>query len=218
MAIELTAHEARVIGCLLEKELTTPDQYPLSLHALTAACNQKTNRDPILELGTQAVQEVTDALVKRHLVSDRGGYGGRVTKFKHRFCNTDFGALKFDPPALGIVCVLLLRGPQTPGELRAHTQRLCEFADANAVESTLEDLLTRPDGPFVARLARASGARESRYAHLFSGFIESASEVAGGVGEPVARGPSLTDRVTALEREVVALRAEIAMLRADPNE
>ena len=219
MAIELSADEARIIGCLLEKELTTPDQYPLSLNALTAACNQKTNRDPVLELGTQAVQNTVDALVKRHLVSDRGGYGGRVTKYKHRFCNTDFGVLKFDPQSLGIVCVLLLRGPQTPGELRAHTNRLCEFADANAVESTLEDLMTRPDGPFVARLARAPGAREVRYAHLFSGFIESAPDVPSAAGSSALRTPGLADRVAALEAEVAALRAEIASLRStrDPD-
>jgi uncharacterized protein YceH (UPF0502 family) len=177
MKIELTANEARVIGCLIEKEITTPDQYPLSLNALTNACNQKTNREPVLELAESAVQQVVDGLLKKYLVSDKSaGYGGRVTKYKHRFCNTEFGSLKFSKQELGIVCVLLLRGPQTPGELRTRTNRLCEFSDAGEVDSTLKGLMERDDGPFVARLARAAGARESRYAHLFSGAIESVAE------------------------------------------
>ena len=114
MTIELTAHEARVIGCLIEKEITTPEQYPLSLNALTNACNQKSNRDPVLELGESTVQETLDQLAKKYLVSTQTGYGSRVTKFQHRFCNTEYGTLKFTPQELGIVCELLLRGPQTP--------------------------------------------------------------------------------------------------------
>src|SRR5271163_4392605 len=170
MKIELLPLEARVIGCLIEKEITTPDQYPLSLNALANACNQKTNREPVLELREAEVQQTLDSLMKKHLVSDKSaGYGGRVTKYKHRFCNTEFGSLKFSKQELGVVCVLLLRGPQTPGELRARTNRLCEFADSDQVEATLRDLMVRDDGPFIARLPRAAGARESRYAHLFSG-------------------------------------------------
>ena len=177
MNIEFSPNEARVIGCLIEKEITTPDQYPLSLNALTNACNQKTNRDPVLELSEAVVQQTVDALMKKYLVSDKSaGYGGRVTKYKHRFCNTEFGSLKFSKQELGIICVLLLRGPQTPGELRARTNRLCEFADAEQVEATLKNLMAREDGPFIARLPRAAGARESRYAHLFSGIIESVPE------------------------------------------
>ncbi len=211
MSHELTALEARVIGALIEKEITTPDQYPLSLNALLAACNQKTNREPILELSLSVVQETLDALVKAHLVSDRGGYGGRVTKYKQRFCNTEFGGLKFTTQELGIVCVLLLRGAQTPGELRAHTQRLCEFADAQAVEAALEALLTRNDGPFIARLPRAPGARESRYVHLFSGHVESVAAPAAVPYGP--RGESLAERVTALEETVRALREEMTNLK-----
>src|SRR5271165_2455524 len=177
MNIEFAPNEARVIGCLLEKEITTPDQYPLSLNALTNACNQKTNRDPVLELSEAAVQQTVDALMKKHMVSDKSaGYGGRVTKYKHRFCNTEFGSLKFSKQELGILCVMLLRGPQTPGELRSRTNRLCEFADAQEVEAALRGLLTREDGPFIARLERVPGTRESRYAHLFSGMIESVEE------------------------------------------
>jgi uncharacterized protein YceH (UPF0502 family) len=219
MNIELSPHAARVIGCLIEKEVTTPDQYPLSLNALTNACNQKTNREPVLELSESTVQQAVDALMKKHLVSDRSaGYGGRVTKYKHRFCNTEFGPLKFSKQELGIICVLLLRGPQTPGELRARTNRLCEFTDAEQVEAVLSGLLTREDGPFIARLARAAGARESRYAHLFSGVIESAPEPAAAAAAGEARaatsGADLESRIGRLEELVQQLRAQIDALKS----
>ncbi len=214
--IEFSAIEARVIGCLIEKEITTPDQYPLSLNALTNACNQKTNREPILELTETAVQQAVDSLMKKYMVSDKSaGYGGRVTKYKHRFCNTEFGSLKFSKQELGIICVLLLRGPQTPGELRARTNRLCDFADAGEVETALKGLMEREDGPFIARLARTAGARESRFAHLFSGLIESvpdseeSAEPGSGPG-----APSLSQRVTQLEAAVADLRAELTALKA----
>src|ERR1700724_4871155 len=120
MNIKLSPFDARIIGCLIEKEITPPDQYPLSLNALTNACNQKTNREPVLELTEAAVQQAVDALMKKYLVSDKSaGYGGRVPKYKHRFCNTEFGSFKLSKQELGIICVLLLRGPQTPRELRA---------------------------------------------------------------------------------------------------
>jgi uncharacterized protein YceH (UPF0502 family) len=219
MNIELSAIEARVIGCLMEKEITTPDQYPLSLNALTNACNQKTNRDPVLELAESTVQQAVDSLMKKHLVSDRSaGYGGRVTKYKHRFCNTEFGPLKFSKQEFGVICVLLLRGPQTPGELRSRTNRLCEFADVTEVDGTLNGLMTREEGPFIARLARAPGARESRYAHLFSGMIESVAEPEASV-ESAARAPSigmteaLSGRVARLEELVEGLRVELDRLK-----
>ena len=223
MNIELSALEARVIGCLLEKETTTPDQYPLSLNALTNACNQKTNREPVLELTENVVQQTVDGLLKKHLVSDRSaGYGGRVTKYKHRFCNTEFGALKFSKQEVGILCVMLLRGPQTPGELRSRTNRLCEFDDAEAVQSALEGLMAREDGPFIARLARAPGARESRYAHLFSGTIESVPESAplqqsddGAIAALVA---NLAERIARLEELVDALRRDLDALKPAPAE
>jgi uncharacterized protein YceH (UPF0502 family) len=220
MNIEFSALEARVIGCLIEKEITTPDQYPLSLNALTNACNQKTNREPVLELAESAVQTAVDALMKKYMVSDKSaGYGGRVTKYKHRFCNTEFGSLKFSKQELGILCVLLLRGPQTPGELRARTNRLCDFADAAGVEATLKSLMTREDGPFVARLARAAGAREPRYAHLFSGSIESAPDepasaaASGPSAAADSLAPSMAARVTRLEELVERLRLEIEALK-----
>ena len=212
MNIELSQNEARVVGCLLEKEVTTPDQYPLSLNALTNACNQKTNRDPVLELSEAVVQQAVDTLMKKYLVSDKSaGYGGRVTKYKHRFCNTEFGSLKFSKQEFGIICVLLLRGPQTPGELRTRTNRLCVFADSEQVEATLKNLMAREDGPFIARLARAAGARESRYAHLFSGSIESVEESAAPVDmAPDATG--LSQRVSQLEEWVQQLKVEVGEL------
>jgi uncharacterized protein len=215
MNIEFSAIEARVVGCLIEKEITTPDQYPLSLNALTNACNQKTNREPVLELGESAVQQAVDALMKKYMVSDKSaGYGGRVTKYKHRFCNTEFGSLKFTPQELGVICVLLLRGPQTPGELRSRTNRLCEFTDAAQVESTLADLMQREDGPFIARLPRAAGARESRYAHLFSGNIESAPDTADASDTAgSSAGATLSERVASLENQMAELRVELDALK-----
>jgi uncharacterized protein len=216
MNIDLTPNEARVIGSLIEKEITTPDQYPLSLNALTNACNQKTNREPVLELAETTVQQTIDSLMKKYMVSDKSaGYGGRVTKYRHRFCNTEFGPLKFSPQELGTLCVMLLRGPQTPGEIRTRTNRLCEFPDVEAVESTLEALMTREDGPFVARLPRAPGARESRYAHLFFGAIESAPDP-GDVPSASDSGggtASLAHRVAELEASVAELRREVGALK-----
>jgi hypothetical protein len=215
MNIELSAIEARVIGCLIEKEITTPDQYPLSLNALTNACNQKTNREPVLELAETAVQQAVDSLMKKYLVSDKSaGYGGRVTKYKHRFCNTEFGTFKLSKQELGIICVLLLRGPQTPGELRSRTNRLCDFADSAQVESTLAGLMQREDGPFIARLQRAPAARESRYAHLFSGMIESVPDSPDPEEFAVAHtGGSLGQRLALLEEKVAALRTELDALK-----
>jgi hypothetical protein len=218
MNIEFTPIEARVIGCLIEKEITTPDQYPLSLNALTNACNQKTNREPVLELSESTVQQTVDTLMKKYMVSDKSaGYGGRVTKYRHRFCNTEFGPLKFSAQELGTLCVMLLRGPQTPGELRTRTNRLCEFPDAEAVESTLRALMTREDGPFVARLARAPGARESRYTHLFFGAVESApdpGDAPAALAAETAGAASLAHRVAQLESAVAELRGELEALKA----
>jgi len=209
MNIELSPNEARVIGCLLEKEVTTPDQYPLSLNALTNACNQKTNREPVVEWSEAVVQQAVDSLMKKHLVSDKSaGYGGRVTKYKHRFCNTEFGSLKFSPQEFGIICVLLLRGPQTPGELRSRTNRMCAFTDASHVETTLKNLMEREDGPFIARLPRAPGARESRYAHLFSGHLESVEEPSAAE-ESAAGTATLSQRVAQLEEQVRQRRGDI---------
>ena len=157
MPTELSAHEARVIGCLIEKQIATPDQYPLSLNSLTSACNQKSNRDPVLELDEREVQAIVDGLMKRQLVLEKSGFGSRVPKYQHLFCNTEFGSLRFSPQGTAIVCELLLRGPQTPGELRSHAARLAPLKDVGEVEAELEELMTRPDGPFVAKLPREPG-------------------------------------------------------------
>jgi hypothetical protein len=227
MNIEFTPNEARVIGCLIEKAITTPDQYPLSLNALTNACNQKTNREPVLELSESVVQQTVDSLMKKYMVSDKSaGYGGRVTKYRHRFCNTEFGPLKLSPQELGIVCVLLLRGPQTPVELRSRTNRLCEFTDVQQVESTLQGLMEREDGPFVTRLARAAGARESRYAHLFSGTPEWTAPpeperdtaAAGHAGSfDLGSAPAIGERLAQLEAIVEELRREVEALKNTPR-
>ena len=240
MKIELTPIEARVIGSLIEKQITTPDQYPLSLNALVNACNQKSNRDPVLELEERIVQQTVDDLGRKHLVVEKSGFGSRVPKYQHRFCNTEYGTLKLDPHELAIVCELLLRGPQTPGELRSRAARMAPFSDVSEVEAALTRLSDRADGPFVTRLAREPGRRDSRYAHLFSG------EVAGGGAEADSRRPGdpredhgaaasvaaaaearnslATDetafpdmrqeqRLSRLEEEVRALRAELDDLR-----
>jgi hypothetical protein len=215
----LNPEEVRVIGCLLEKESTTPDQYPLSLNALTAACNQKSARDPVMRLTAAEVQRVVDGLVKKYLVSDRAGFGGRVTKYKHRFCNTEFGSLQFTPQERGALCVLMLRGPQTPGEIRSHTQRLCEFEGVEEVEAALASLAAHERGPFVVRLPRDPGKRESRYAHLLSGPVAD-SEAVGPPARERAAVPSAAPvavpeqhRVAQLEARIDALTAELAALR-----
>jgi uncharacterized protein YceH (UPF0502 family) len=218
MPIELTLHEARVIGCLIEKQVTTPDQYPLSLNALTNACNQKSNRHPVLELGEREVQATVDGLMKRQLVLEKSGFGSRVPKYQHLFCNTQFGSLKFSPQGTAIVCELLLRGPQTPGELRTHAARLAPLKEVGEVEAELEDLLTRPDGPFVAKLPREPGRRESRYMHLFSGdappVMESAADATSTTTTPGSA--SLAERIATLEADVAELRREIALLSNRP--
>ena len=215
MTIELTAHEARVIGCLIEKQTATPDQYPLSLNALTNACNQKSNRDPVLALEEREVQAVVDGLVRRQLVLEKSGFGSRVPKFQHLFCNTQFGSLRFSPQGTAIVCELLLRGPQTPGQLRTHAARLAPLRDVGEVEREIEELMTRPDGPFVARLAREPGRRESRYMHLFSGEAppQVESEQFAPRSEPDPDSSLVAERIAALEAAVEELRREIEKLQ-----
>ncbi len=212
MKYQLTATEARVIGCLLEKQVTTPEQYPLSVNAVTLACNQKTNREPVMNLAEHEVQEQLDALVKRHYLRTVSGFGNRVTKYEQRFCNSEFGALKLNPAEVALIATLLLRGAQTPGELRTRAARMHEFADMQEVEQALEGLATREDGPFVLRLAREPGKRESRYMHLFSGEVDTADaapEAAASVADE-----TLLARVEALENEVEELKQRLDSLLA----
>ncbi|MBT1451249.1 DUF480 domain-containing protein [Glaciecola sp. XM2] len=171
MLVQLTEHQARVIGVLIEKEITTPDQYPLSLNALTLGCNQKSSRDPVMQLSESDVQEILDELRAKNLLFEHQSSGSRVVKYKHRFCNTEFSDLKFTPQQLAIVCVLLLRGPQTPGELRTRTNRLAQFANVTEVEAALDSLTDFNSETLVVKLAREPGKRESRFAHLFSGDV-----------------------------------------------
>ena len=203
-----------MIGCLIEKEVSTPDQYPLSLNALTNACNQKSNRDPVLSLDEHTVQETLDGLVKRHLAVEKTGFGSRVLKYSHRFCNSRYGPLQFTPQELGVVCELLLRGPQTPGELRSRTSRLCRFADVGEVDATLQELADREDGPFVVKLPREPGRRDSRYAHLFSGEIdiEALPAAATALAPGQSPGPE-DDRLARLEQRVETLAREVQELR-----
>ncbi|ARB85272.1 MULTISPECIES: YceH family protein [Yersinia] len=200
MKHSLNALEARVIGCLLEKQVTTPEQYPMSLNGVTVACNQKTNREPVMELSDSEVQQTLDFLLKKHLIRTQSG--NRVMKYEHRFCNSEFGNLKFSSAELAVITTLLLRGAQTPGELRTRTNRMHEFADVTETEEVLNQLAIREDGPFVVRLAREPGKRESRFMHLFSGDVAPASAIAENAeGESSA----LEERVAQLERQVIAL-------------
>jgi len=219
LRIELDSLEARVIGCLIEKQITTPDQYPLSLNALVAACNQKSNRDPVMSLDEPAVQRTLDALSRKHLVLERSGFGSRVPKYQHLFCNTEFGTLKFTPQELAIVCELLLRGPQTPGELRSRASRLATLTDVSEVETALRGLQERESGPLVARLPREAGRRESRYMHLFSGEAipeVSAGSVAAEEAPEGSAGETLESRVARLETELARIRAELEELKSRP--
>ncbi|WP_415894470.1 YceH family protein [Neptuniibacter sp. PT8_73] len=210
--MDLTSLQTRVIGCLLEKEITTPDQYPLSLNGLTTACNQKSNREPVLSLDESEVQNVLDELKEKRLVRDESGFGSRVSKFKHRFCNTEFSDLQFTAQQLAVICVLFLRGPQTPGELRTRTNRLCEFKDVSEVEATLTSLADHPMGSLVQRLAREPGKRESRFVHLFSGAVEDADvEMAGTDTDD--HNLTLQQRIARLEQEVADLKQEIMTLK-----
>lgn len=210
MNIELSPLEARVIGCLIEKEVTTPDYYPLTLNSLTAAVNQKSNREPVLSLSDAEVQDAVSELISRRLVSDESGFNSRASKFQHRFCNTEFGDLKLNAQELGIVCCLLLRGPQTPGELRTRTNRLCSFNDVKETEAVLERLAARESGPLVVKLPREPGKRESRYQHLFSGEVDlEALAVESSYASSLS-----SNKMEMLEAEVAELRQEVAELRA----
>ncbi|MDC5839652.1 YceH family protein [Vibrio europaeus] len=210
MNIELSQVEARVIGCLIEKEVTTPDYYPLTLNSLTTACNQKSNREPVLSLSDAEVQDAVDALIARRLVSDESGFNSRANKFQHRFCNTEFGDLKLSKQEKGIACCLLLRGAQTPGELRTRTNRLAEFSDVKELESVLEKMASREEGALVVKLPREAGKRESRYMHLFSGEVDIEALVSAA---PAPAGNS-SSRLDELEQEVASLKAELSELRS----
>lgn len=207
---DLTPIEARVIGSLIEKALTTPDQYPLSLNSLTLACNQKSNREPVMELLEAHVQNTLDALVKKHLVSPISAMGSRVVKYQHRFCNTQFSELQLSPGELAVVCVLLLRGWQTPGELRTRTQRMHDFNDVLDVEKVLHQMMGR-NPPLVTKLDREPGKREHRYAHLFGGDInEQANNSTSQL--PATNSNNSSDELASLREELNSLKEAYAAL------
>jgi uncharacterized protein YceH (UPF0502 family) len=217
MALELDALEQRVIGCLIEKQISTPDQYPLSLNALVNACNQRSNRDPVLEVDERTVQGVVDGLVRKQLLLEKSGFGSRVPKYQQLFCNTQFGSLKFTPQETAIVCELLVRGAQMPGELRSRAARLAPFKDVTEVESALEALAGRIDGACVERLPREPGRRESRYRHLFGEAtldrIDQAPTIdaTGSASAPSGRDEILA-RIEALEAAVESLQRQLQAL------
>jgi len=165
MQLQLSMEQQRVIGCLLEKQSTTPEHYPLSLNAITNACNQKSNRAPVVNYTEEQVQTTVDELISMRLVTVNEGLSGRVNKYDHRFCNTEFSHLQFDQQQRAIICLLLLRGAQTPGELKTRSSRLADFARIDDVEKSLEQLI---QSNHVKKLPRESGKRDCRYIHLFA--------------------------------------------------
>jgi hypothetical protein len=208
----LTATEVRVVGSLVEKQVTTPDYYPLTLNALVHACNQISNRDPVVQYGEQEVANAVESLRGRNLVYIFYGADSRVPKYKH-MAREVFG---LSPPELAALCVLMLRGPQTVGEVRGRTGRLHEFADLREVEETLEGLARR-DEPLVTKLPRQAGRKEARYAHLLSGApaVEEEPEGQAATAPPRASAARAGEgeRVARLEAEVEALRGELAEMR-----
>jgi len=205
---KLSPNEARVIGCLIEKSVVTPEQYPLTLNALTNACNQKSSRDPVMSLTQGEVQHTVRGLEAKKLVQINENFKSRVEKYTQRFCNSRFSELQFDDAERAIVCLLLLRGPQTPGELRARSGRLHAFEDNAAVVAALTSLMQREPRPLVVKLPRAPGRKDAEYMHLFSGDVD--------VQAYAERAPASPARssVADLEARVAALEAEVASLRA----
>lgn len=209
MDIVLNEVEARVLGSLVEKDVTTPDYYPLSLNALVNACNQKNNRDPVMTLHEDAVRQALDTLQAKRLAGPTSSADSRVTKYEHRMQEV----FNFTRGETAILCVLLLRGPQTPGELRGRTERMHHFEDLTEVQSSLQRLMQRD--PALARvLPRQPGTKESRYKHLLSGDTEDvAADVAVTRTSPGSRDPADNDRIARLEDEVASLRKEMADLK-----
>lgn len=208
-AIALTAAQARVLGALVEKEVTTPDYYPLSLNALMNACNQRSNREPVMDLDEEDVRQALHGLEDLRLAGRARGSDSRVTKYEHWLGE----AFNFSRAETALICVLLLRGPQTPGELRGRTERMHRFDELSDVMGGLQKLMER-EPPLVAVLPRQPGTKEARYAHLLSGAVEMAapqSHATGGGGVPSS--PEQEERMAQLELTVAEMRKEIAELR-----
>lgn len=207
MNILLNAVEARVLGSLIEKDITTPDYYPLSLNALVNACNQKNNREPVMNFDEEAVRQALTTLQEKRLAGPTSSADSRVTKYDHRSQEV----FNFTRAETAVYCVLLLRGPQTPGELRGRGERMHRFEHLDEVQSTLQRLMQR-EPPLATVLSRQPGTKESRYAHLLCGDVED-SVVARAPSPASSSGTSAAERVERLENEVANLRQEIAGLK-----
>jgi uncharacterized protein YceH (UPF0502 family) len=204
----LTPVEARVLGVLIEKSKTTPDAYPLTVNSLTAGCNQKTSREPVMNLTEPEVQAVLEELRGRTLIMESYGASGRVLRYAHNFAKV----YAVPSAAADLLAVLMLRGPQTASELRANCERLHHFADASAVEGYLDELAARESGALAVKLPRQPGAREQRWAHLLCGEVQAAAD--GGEMAGYTEHADLAERVERLEQEVAGLRAELRALLA----
>ena len=204
--------EIRIIGCLIEKSVVTPDMYPLTLNALTNACNQKSARDPVMALQKGAVQHTIRVLEAKHLVRIEENFKSRTEKYVQRFCNTRYSDFQFDPAELAVVTLLLLRGPQTPGELRAHSGRLHSFADNDEVVATATRLIEREGAPILVKLPRTPGRKDAEYMHLFGGAIDleayanMARSAAPAVSVERSTVAELAERVAQLEADVAELK------------
>ena len=210
-SIFLTAEQCRVIGCLLEKSVVTPDAYPMTLNALTNACNQKSSRNPVMNLSQGMVQHTVRELEEMHLIKVEENFKRGVEKYHQRFCNTRYSNLQFDEAQFAIVTLLLLRGPQTPGELRSHSGRLHSFSDNEAVKSALLALIDRDDGePLVIQLPRTPGRKDSEFMHLFSGEIDVVEYAEAGAA---AITPVRDDRTEELAERVSVLESELAEIK-----
>ena len=201
----LTVNEVRVLGALIEKDITTPEYYPLSLNALVNACNQKSNRDPVMQLDENAGRDALRGLQEKRLAGPAGGADSRVTKYEHRTQEV----FNFTRPEVAVLCTLLLRGPQTPGELRGRTERMHRFESLDDVESALQKLSHR-EPPLVKVLPRQPGTKEPRWVHLLSGDVIVPEAPAPAIA---AAGETDGDRVARLEMEVAALRQELTALK-----
>jgi len=207
MELTLSANEVRVLGALIEKDSTTPEYYPLSLNALVNACNQKSNRDPVMQLDESAVRDALEALHDRRMAGPAGGADSRVTKYEHRMQEV----FNFTRPEIAVLCVLLLRGPQTPGELRGRTERLHSFAALDDVQSALQKLAQR-EPALVKVLPRQPGTKESRWVHLMSGDV-AVPDVPQPAGVSASHSSADAERIEKLEEEVSALRRELSELK-----
>ena len=205
-----TPEELRIIGCLMEKAVTTPDQYPLTLNALTNACNQKSSRDPVMSLDQGMVARTARQLEEKALVSSSEGKG-TVVKFTQRLCNTHLSELQFSEAEYAVICLLILRGPQTPGELRARSGRLYAFDGNEEVKAVLKALMHREGGPVVARLPRKAGRKDHEYTHLFAGEIDSVAEETSVAERSSAVTPK-DDRIAQLETRVCNLEGALSDL------